>query len=71
MASGVDTMSPPPVEEWYKRFQVDSEDFEIDARFGRPSTSITDECFKKLRNTIFQVSGEIGISVRVMRSDLY
>ena len=40
-------MSKTRVYEWYKRFQGGREDVEDDERPGRPSTSTTDETWKK------------------------
>ena len=53
-ALGDDAMSQPRVYGWHKRFREGREDFEDNARPGRPSTSITDENVKKIKAIIYE-----------------
>ena len=50
---GNSTMSRTQVQLWYNQFREDFEYFNNDARFGRPSTSITDENIEAVKKMIF------------------
>ena len=69
-AFGENAMSKTTVYEWYKRYKEGREDVEDNAKSGRPSTSMTVEIVKKIKEivlsnrriTIREVAEEIGIS---------
>ena len=71
VAYGECTVSQKKVYKWYKLFAEGREEVNDDARFGRPSTSTTNEnteAVKKIvmenrRITITQVAEDVGISV--------
>ena len=71
LAFGQSTMSRTQVQSWYNRFKEDREDVNDNGRFGRPSTSTTNENLEAVKEmilnnrriTIREVAYDVFISI--------